>query len=522
MTIHWFFTFGTNPRPATYHPADDPTHQAKSCFATTALLELGWPVPAEKRSAVELHLFGTPEIADVEPGKPREIFQRELARVAPELTLPASPTCSFDKRDPEAIWQVVREVLDRVHDDDEVVLELTNGIRSITTGFLLASGLLLAHRKRVRVRGVPYAELGASELAPSSPGASAEKGSPVIDLLPFLRLFEWSHAVRAMSRYLDPTPTLDLLRQSGAGLPGDAERRLGELGAALALNFPVEIERSLAAWRAIEVPAKLSPAADLALRHVGGELGPLAPAGRAPDATPPLDEDRLAFDLALLERLVAAERYADAARAVREWIVNAVLLAWGEGEAWLKPALRGRAEAALFGVSDKGPGRDLRLLWDEACAHRNAVSHLRYNEKHAVDAAGLRAFLTGAVARLEALRDASPALFRLEREPTKRYVASAFSANMLARSSISAKFTEIKRKRAREELDGRTSIVGHASTATLLSRELGADVAYNRADVTLDRGDTVLLGQYTGPRLPEGTTELPDGAKVTWILVELY
>ena len=70
------------------------------------------------------------------------------------------------------------------------------------------------------------------------------------------------------------------------------------------------------------------------------------------------------------------------------------------------------------------------------------------------------------------------------------------------------------------ELEGGfTSIVGHADTAAVFSSLLGLDVPCNRATFTLEEGVTLFVGQYKGPRLPEGATSLPEGAKVEWAMV---
>lgn len=59
------------------------------------------------------------------------------------------------------------------------------------------------------------------------------------------------------------------------------------------------------------------------------------------------------------------------------------------------------------------------------------------------------------------------------------------------------------------------SAVGHADTAALFGKLLSAEVAVNRETVRGFRGDA-LVGQYQGPRLPEGTTVLPEGASIQW------
>jgi len=64
------------------------------------------------------------------------------------------------------------------------------------------------------------------------------------------------------------------------------------------------------------------------------------------------------------------------------------------------------------------------------------------------------------------------------------------------------------------------SVVGHADTATILGGILGMDVPPNRVSIKLAPGDSLVVGQYIGPRLPEGAKELPEGAKIEWWLVE--
>ena len=62
------------------------------------------------------------------------------------------------------------------------------------------------------------------------------------------------------------------------------------------------------------------------------------------------------------------------------------------------------------------------------------------------------------------------------------------------------------------------SVVGHADTAKLFGGLLGKAVAFNRESVSACH-EQLLIGQYTGPRLPEGVTTLPEGAMIRWILV---
>lgn len=69
---------------------------------------------------------------------------------------------------------------------------------------------------------------------------------------------------------------------------------------------------------------------------------------------------------------------------------------------------------------------------------------------------------------------------------------------------------------------GATSAVGHADTAAVLGGILGVDIAVNRASVALAAGAEAVVAQYVGPRLPEGATELPEGATISWFLVRVH
>jgi hypothetical protein len=64
------------------------------------------------------------------------------------------------------------------------------------------------------------------------------------------------------------------------------------------------------------------------------------------------------------------------------------------------------------------------------------------------------------------------------------------------------------------------SAIGHADTARLVGRQLGIELPADRRNVVL--GDELtLVAQYVGPRLPEGTTELPQGARIEFFTVRL-
>lgn len=94
---------------------------------------------------------------------------------------------------------------------------------------------------------------------------------------------------------------------------------------------------------------------------------------------------------------------------------------------------------------------------------------------------------------------------------------------MVAELPATPKFWEISIERAREELlaSGFTSCVGHPDTAALFTEVIGIQVPFARITVALKSGDTAIIGQYRGPRLPEGCHILPEGATIQWIKLEV-
>ena len=98
------------------------------------------------------------------------------------------------------------------------------------------------------------------------------------------------------------------------------------------------------------------------------------------------------------------------------------------------------------------------------------------------------------------------------------FLLNAFSLNMLA-GNADIHVRQVSLKVARNLARDATSAVGHGDTAAVFSDVLGVPVPCNRASVSLGDRDTALVGQYSGPRLAEGATTLPEGAAIKWMVV---
>lgn len=106
------------------------------------------------------------------------------------------------------------------------------------------------------------------------------------------------------------------------------------------------------------------------------------------------------------------------------------------------------------------------------------------------------------------------------------FLSNAFSLQMLDEFPASVKVKELaevvlSNGTISAKIDGNVafsnaifeSAVGHADTANVLG------VPCNRINVRLHEGDSLVVAQLQGGRLPEGTTTLPEGFHFKFLLV---
>jgi len=106
------------------------------------------------------------------------------------------------------------------------------------------------------------------------------------------------------------------------------------------------------------------------------------------------------------------------------------------------------------------------------------------------------------------------------------YICNAFSLQMLAFEENMIRVTPVPSPAAWLEnveplFDILHSAVGHADTAAIFSSVLNMEVKENRTSISMSKDIELLVGQYSGPRLPEGATTLPQGATIKWFHVKL-
>lgn len=94
-------------------------------------------------------------------------------------------------------------------------------------------------------------------------------------------------------------------------------------------------------------------------------------------------------------------------------------------------------------------------------------------------------------------------------------LSNAFSINMLSKESyVHFEKTTLADVITILNMTDWKSAIGHQDIANILSSLLGITIPVNRTNVQLDDKTVLIVAQYTGDRLPEGTTTLPENVTI--------
>lgn len=95
-----------------------------------------------------------------------------------------------------------------------------------------------------------------------------------------------------------------------------------------------------------------------------------------------------------------------------------------------------------------------------------------------------------------------------------------FAAELQINNGVMLSVIKIGTEQAKQELlQGFDSFIGHPDLANILSQMLGMEVPVHRGQYQFEPGDVMIIAQYVGPRLPEGATQLPEGAEIQFFRV---
>ena len=101
------------------------------------------------------------------------------------------------------------------------------------------------------------------------------------------------------------------------------------------------------------------------------------------------------------------------------------------------------------------------------------------------------------------------------------YLSNAIASGMLPEGTLRKQYLTLEDAKKVVRVHEFKSVVGHQNTADLFSSTLEFPIHMNRVNISLFPGDEILVGEYSGPRLPEGATSLPEGAVIRWAIYSI-
>ena len=101
------------------------------------------------------------------------------------------------------------------------------------------------------------------------------------------------------------------------------------------------------------------------------------------------------------------------------------------------------------------------------------------------------------------------------------HICNAFSLQMLDKLNAQIQVTPVSKDQVKNLGKQLVSAIGHADTAAVVSSDLGLELPTNRVNVKLADGEEIVIAQFVGGRLPEGSTTLPQGIELSYILVRV-
>jgi hypothetical protein len=303
------------------------------------------------------------------------------------------------------LWQIFEVLTQQVNQGDELVVDITNGFRSLPfLSFLAVAFLRLA--RRVKVQRIYY---GAWE------ARNEANESPIFDLTPFVTLLDWTIATDRFTRFGDASDLAALLREGMPTIPLlSSDKQAQQLGWALrqsaqametvslALRLARPIETMTASKNLVETLGRAGLSAaqqarpfELLVEQVSQTYDSLA---LADPLKPAHWQDNLKIQLNLVKSYLDKGQIIQAVTLAREWLVSLLVYRFQPDSPVDHKAIREPVEFALGNAAEQlRPQTEARVpretpynpllqalpeyeeigqLWHELTQLRNDLAHV--------------------------------------------------------------------------------------------------------------------------------------------------
>ncbi len=262
------------------------------------------------------------------------------------------------------LWEIFQICADSVDENDEILLDITHGFRSLPL-LIFVVAAYLQQVKRVKLKHVIY---GAFESR-----AEGTDATPIFDLTPFVALMEWMNAFAIFQNSGDARELAKL------GLPHGIEKNLTTVSAALLTNRTLEAQRAVSGFIGNDLNHPKSLAKQPApFRAVTERLkASYADMGvRQPEQHP---TDSLKAQCQQIRWYMENRHYLQAVTLMREWLVSWECIARNPRN-WRNIEVREAAEKRLNN-SRLSSRIGATRLWRRCIDIRNDLAHCGMREK---------------------------------------------------------------------------------------------------------------------------------------------
>jgi len=302
-----------------------------------------------------------------------------------------------DGRSTEELWEIFDICVSRVGKDEDLVLDVTHGFRTLPL-IVFTVGAYLRRTRNVTIRRIVYGAYEAREPLRNPPEPTDR--APVFDLTPLLDLLDWLSGAEAFLRRSDATILAERLLKTRRSLSGTRPgevlakkldgvgKKLGLLGDALHLARVTDVMRLSGEFlrkmdEAEEDIGRWAKPFGTILDEVRKEIGPIqyySSSGR-------LDMENLRRQFSLVEHYEKKGLIMQAVTLARELMVSWGCLKTGAGpDQWRDKDFREKVEKEMNEVArslrSSSPWhshpwftREVAEVWNELSILRNDLAH---------------------------------------------------------------------------------------------------------------------------------------------------